>query len=182
MAMNINDMKSNLRFGGARPTLFQVQVHNPIVAGTDLKAPFMIQAASLPEMTLGNIMVPYMGRLLPEPGDRQFQPWSIEVINDEDFFVRNGFETWQNRINSLEGNVRNFPTSESSQFTSSATVTQLSKTGKPLRVYKFVNVWPAQIGQIALSWSATDQIETFPVTFFYDTFEVSGATGNAGGV
>ena len=29
MAFNVNDIKAQLEFGGARPTLFQVQIINP---------------------------------------------------------------------------------------------------------------------------------------------------------
>lgn len=178
MAFSITEFKSKLRYGGARPTLFQVQIHNPVNASSDLVTPFMVQSASLPGMNVGTIQVPYFGRLLPQPGDRQFQPWQVDVLNDEDFLVRHGFEEWNSRINSLEGNVRDFATSSYSEFTSTATVTQLSKTGQPLRVYEFINLYPPQIGDIQLSWGATDQIETFPVTFMYDYFRVSGATGS----
>lgn len=181
MPFNITEFKSKLRFGGARPTLFYVQINNPVVTGADSTTTYMVEAASLPGMSVGTIQVPYFGRLLPQPGDRQFQPWQVNVINDEDFAVRNAFETWNNRINSLEGNIRNFATSQAAEYTSTATVTQLSKTGAALRTYEFVNLYPAEIGDIQLSWGAQDQIETFPVTFMYDFYRVSGATGDAGG-
>lgn len=181
MAFDITEMKSKLRYGGARPTLFQVQIHNPLVTEADAVTPYMVQAASLPAFSVGTIQVPYFGRLLPQPGDRQFQPWQVDVINDEDFLVRNAFETWNNKINTLQGNVRDLPTSQAAEYTSTATVTQFSKTGKPIRVYEFVNIYPPEIGDIQLSWGQQDQIETFPVTFMYDYFTVSGVTGNAGG-
>ena len=45
MAFNINQFKSELVGGGARPTLFQCQVTNPISNVADIKVPFMIRAA-----------------------------------------------------------------------------------------------------------------------------------------
>lgn len=182
MSLNISNIKSGLRYGGARPTLFEVQIHNPVIAQADLKAPFLIQAASLPAWHIGTIQVPYKGRILPYAGDRQFQPWSVDIMNDEDFLLRNAFETWQNKINTLEGNVRDFSTTESAQFTSTATVTQFSKSGKALRAYEFLGVYPSEISQIDLAWSSQDQIESFQVTLMYDSYRVSGATGTAGGV
>lgn len=183
MAFNINEMRANLRQGGARNTLFRVILSNPVVGGADIKMPFLIQAASLPSWNLGNIQVPYMGRFINVPGDRTFDPWSVEVLNDEDFAIRDAIETWNNKIQTLEGNLRDMPSSEAQYYTTTATVEQLSKTGQVLRSYEFRNLWPIQIGQIELSWAATDQIEVFPVTFMYDTYKVSGgSTGDAGGV
>lgn len=182
MTININEMRAQLRYGGARNTLFQVTIINPVDGSADLKSPFMIQSASLPAWMLGNIRVPFMGRAINVPGDREFQPWQVEVINDEDFLVRNAFETWNNKINTLEGNIRDLPTSESIHYTSTAIVTQLNKKGLPIRSYEFSNAWPMQIGDIQLGWSAQDQIEVFPMTLQYDTFKVSGITGTAGGV
>jgi len=180
---NVTEMKSKLRYGGARPTLFQVQIHNPLVTGADTITPYMVMASSLPGMSVGTIQVPYFGRMLPQPGDRQFTPWQVNVINDEDFAVRDAFETWNNKINTLEGNIRDLPTSQAAEYTSTATVTQYSKTGKALRTYEFVNIYPPEIGEIGLDWGGQDQIETFPVTFMYDYWRVlSGPTGNAGGV
>lgn len=182
MAFNINELKANLRYGGARPTLFRVQISNPVNGASDLKTPFLIQATNLPSWMVGRIDVPYMGRRLPFPGDRQFEDWTVEVINDEDFLIRNAFETWNNSLNSLENNVRDLPSSEAIHYQSIASVTQLSKTGQPLRTYEFLNIWPQNLGPIQLAWSAQDQIEVFTTTFAYDSYRVIGQTGNAGGV
>jgi hypothetical protein len=51
MAFNINEIKSQLTFGGAKASLFQVQITNPINGLADLKTPFMVQAAALPGKT-----------------------------------------------------------------------------------------------------------------------------------
>lgn len=181
-ALNINNLKANLRYGGARPTLFQVQIHNPVSAIADLKTPFMVQAASLPAWHVGTIPVSYMGRKLPLPGDREFSPWQVEVLNDEDFLVRNALEEWNNKLNLVEGNERDFTTSEAQEYTSTASITQFSKTGKRLRTYEFINIWPATIGDIQMSWQAENQIETFPAIFMYDSYKVTGITGQSGGV
>lgn len=183
MAFNINEMRANLKAGGARNTLFQVQINNPVAGRADLKMPFLIQAASLPAWNLGMIQVPYMGRTVHLAGDRTFEPWSVEVINDEDFAIRDALEEWNNKIQTLEGNIRDLPSAEASYYTAQATVRQLGKTGDVLREYEFSHVWPMNIGSIELSWGAVDQIEVFPAVFVYDTYKVSGGkTGNAGGV
>ena len=72
MAFNINEIKSQLTFGGAKASLFQVQITNPVNAIADLKTPFMVQAAAIPESTLGTIEIPYFGRKVKIGGDRTF--------------------------------------------------------------------------------------------------------------
>ena len=182
MAFNISDIRGALQFGGARGTLFQVQIQNPIDSTADLKMPFLIRAAHIPDSSLGTIQVPYFGRMIKLAGDRNFQPWDVQVMNDEDFVIRNAFETWSNRINSLQGNIRNLPTSEASQYKSQAQVVQYSKTGQIIRQYQFNGLWPSQISPIQLDWSAQDNIEEFGVTFEYDEWVVlDGPTGNGGG-
>ena len=94
MAFNINEIKSQLVFGGARNSLFQVQITNPANGTGDLKVPFMVKAAQIPAATLGVIEVPYFGRKVRIAGDRTFAEWTVTVINDEDFLIRNAMEEW----------------------------------------------------------------------------------------
>ena len=89
MAFNINEIKSQLTLGGARPSLFQVTLTNPVNTSGDLKMPFMCQAAQMPASTLGTIEVPYFGRKIKIAGDRTFAEWTITITNDEDFLIRN---------------------------------------------------------------------------------------------
>lgn len=183
MAFNVNEIKAQLEFGGARPTLFQVQITNPATSAADLKSPFMIKASTMPESSLGFIEVPYFGRKIRVAGDRVFAPWSVTVVNDEDFVVRDAMEQWSNSINALQRNIRDTGSSAPSTYKSDALVSQFSKTGELVRQYKFVGVFPTTIAPIPLSWEATDTIEEFDVEFQYDYWEVSaGTTGNAGGI
>ena len=71
MAFNINEFKSQLTGGGARPTLFQVQILNPVAPEADFKVPFMVRAAGIPGSTLGSYEVPYFGRNIKYAGDRK---------------------------------------------------------------------------------------------------------------
>jgi hypothetical protein len=47
-----------------------------------------------------SVPVQYFGRELKFAGNRTFSDWTITVINDEDFTVRNAFERWMNGLNS----------------------------------------------------------------------------------
>jgi len=182
MAFNINEIRANLAQGGARPNLFQVTITNPVNPIGDLKLPFLCQAAQLPATTITPINIPYFGRQVKIAGNRTFDPWTVNIMNDEDFLVKNAMESWVNAINSLQGNINTLGPSPT-LYKSQALVTQYSKTGEPIRSYQFNGIFPTVVGAIALSWDNNNSIETFDVTFQYDNFEVLvGPTGNAGGI
>lgn len=181
MAFNVSEIRSQLTGGGARPTLFQVRLTNPVNASGDLKTSFMAKATQLPASTLGTIEVPYFGRKIKVPGDRTFAEWTITVINDEDFLIRNSLEQWSNSINLHEQNLNILGTAPS-DVQSQGQVVQYGKDGKILRVYNFNNVWPSEVSPIDLSWDSTDQIEEYTVTLQYDWWNISTSiTGFAGG-
>jgi len=183
MAFNVNEFSGALKAGGARPSLFQVQITNPINGVADAQVPFMCKAAQIPEATLSSIDVPYFGRQVKVAGTRTFAEWSPTIINDEDFAIRNAMEQWSNAINSFQGNVNTAGGTAPSLYKANAQVTQFSKTGEILRVYDFVGIFPTVVAAIDLGWENGDAIEEFQVTFAYDYWTVSGGTtGNAGGI
>jgi hypothetical protein len=182
MAFNINEIRSQLTYGGARNSLFQVTINNPVNGVADIKVPFLVRAAQIPASTLGVMEVPYFGRKIRLAGDRTFADWTVTVINDEDFLIRNAMEEWSNAIQSKQGNLRAFGSASPLLYKAQAQVTQFSKTGVPIRTYTFNGIFPSEISPIEVDWSTTDQMEEFTVTFQYDWWEVSGGvTGNAGG-
>jgi hypothetical protein len=182
MAFNINEIRSQLTGGGARPTLFQVQITNPANNSGDLKLPFMCKAAALPTSNLGTIEVGYFGRKIKVAGDRTFDEWTVTIINDEDFLIRNAMEEWSNSINLHQQNTNAFGTSAPSAYKSQATVQQYGKDGSILRTYNFNGLFPTNVSEIGMDWDSNDTLEEFTVTFQYDWWNVSGGiTGNAGG-
>ena len=181
MAFNITGFQGQLTGGGARANLFQVTITNPVDTGTFLKSAFMVQAAQIPEATLGVATQNYFGRAIKYAGNRTFADWSTTIINDEDFLIRNGLEKWSNSINGLQTNLRAADLRTAGQYKSDATVTQFSKDGQPLRTYAFYGIWPVSIGAIALDWSTNDTIETFECTFSYDYWTAGeGIVGQVG--
>ena len=181
MAFNITNFQSELRFGGARANLFQVSIDNPVDNGTFLKTPFMVQAAQIPEATIGVATVSYFGREVKLAGNRTFGDWEVTIINDEDFLIRDGMERWSNAINGLQSNLRSPILESTAQYKRSATVTQFSKTGEAIRSYQFVGIFPTTVGAIDLDWSTNDAVETFPVTFSYDYWQAGiGVVGQVG--
>ena len=184
---NITEFRSRLAGGGARANLFEVEIAFPEELGINLtdvsdKVPFLVKAAEIPASNLGNIPVPYRGRVLPVAGDRTFDPWTVTIINDTDFIIRDAMEKWSNSINDLQTAQG---TINPEVYQKSALVKQLSREGanpgdpeKILRTYNFEGIYPNTVSSIPLDFGATDQIEEFQVTFNYLFYEVVSPLGN----
>jgi hypothetical protein len=180
--LNVDDMKSRLIGGGARPNLFKVEmtwptntaVTNP---GGEL-ASFMCKMASLPASTVANIEVPFRGRKLQVAGDRSFDPWSITVINDNNFKIRNAFEQWMNGLND---HVENTGKMNPKDYYSTMTVIQLDKQGDEIRSYEIHGVWPSSLSAIELDYGAENSIEEFTVEFQVQYWTNKDSAPAAGG-
>lgn len=180
MAFNVAEFRSQMVGDGARPNLFSVSLAFPqnVVGGADAarKATFMAKAAQLPGSTINQVPVFYFGRELKFAGNRTFADWTITVINDEDFVIRNTMERWMNTLNSHSTNVRNPGSAQPSGYSVDAEVIQYGKTGNELKKYKFVGMFPIDLAPIDLDWGSNDTIEEFSVTFAYQYWETETTT------
>jgi hypothetical protein len=180
MAFDVTQFRAALVGDGARPNLFQVELDFPDYVANGgaagFKSTFMVSSAALPESILGTAPLFYFGREVKLAGNRQYQPWNVTIINDEDFLIRNAMESWFAGINSPEGNIRDVRAATlDGGYGVDARVTQYSKTGIPIKTYKFVGMFPINISDIALNWQANDQIEEFSVTFDYQYWVDGGS-------
>ena len=175
MASTISNFKSQLKSGGARPNLFEVDVSCPTgwVDEAEREFKFLCKATSMPTQTVGSVDVPFRGRILKVAGDRTFEPWSVTVINDESFDLRESFERWQELINGIASGSGTVTPSE---YMGSGTIRQLGRTDIGTRevndtkngvlyTYNVQDIWPSEIGSIDLSYESSDAIEEFTVTF-----------------
>ena len=131
----------------------------------------MAKAAQLPGSTVGTVPVYYFGRELKFAGNRTFTDWTLQIINDEDFVIRNSLESWMNAINSHASNVRNSGAVNPSNYSVDAIVTQYGKAGDVLKTYKFVGLFPVDIAPIDLDWGTNDSVEEFSTTFAFQYWE-----------
>ena len=180
MAFNVAEFRANMIGDGARPNLFSVSLILPPnvlnATAASQKLTFMAKTAQLPGSTIGTVPVYYFGREVKFPGNRTFADWTLTIINDEDFTIRNAIESWMNAINSHNGNVRNGTNVGSSSYSVDAIVTQYGKTGDILKEYKFVGLFPLDVSPIDLDWGSNDTIEEFSTTFAYQFWETNTTT------
>lgn len=183
-SLKISDFKTKLTGGGARSNLFTVVMDNVVGGGAwdGEEFSFLCKAAQLPASTVGPIEVPFRGRILKVAGDRTFEPWTVTVINDTNFKIRNALEKWMNTVNSLRDNSGKTSLAD---YVKDVKVQQLSRldaggTGKVIREYEFIDMFPTAISAIDLSYESTDTIEEYTVDFQYQYFKINrGADGSA---
>ena len=176
----LNDFKNRMSGGGARPNLFECEINFPTgltltneTTGLSLgeKTRFLVKAAQLPGSTINVIDIPFRGRNLKIAGDRTFDPWTITIINDTDFSIRNAFEKWMNFMNKHEDNSGEL---DPVSYQRDMKVYQLGKAGvkgdmstngdmKVLKAYQFYGMFPTSISAIDLSYDQADTIEEFTV-------------------
>ena len=190
----IDDFKSRLVQGGARPNLFEVEFNFPSAIGDqlsvstveeDLKFRMMIKGAQLPASNIAEVVVPFRGRQLKVAGDRRFDPWTITILNDGDFNIRDAFEKWSNFIIKVSDGSG---TINPADYQAEWTVHQLGRGAGDLmtpgeqntnqlpvlRSYKMRGCWPSAISGIELSYDSADTIEEFQVTMqvqYWEAFD-----------
>ena len=196
----LSQFKAKLIGGGTRPNLFEVSIPTFPTAIAEAWSPgddaengifkFLCKSTALPASNMGSIEIPFRGRTLKVAGDRTFDDWTVTIINDEDFKLRTAFERWSNVMSRLDDatGVTN-PTS----YMTDGYVQQLGRGGQisassndggessVLRSYKFFDVFPVTVGEIALSYDTTDALEEFDVTFRYQYFTIGNSAQSSGG-
>ena len=187
----ISQFKSQLIGGGARPNLFEVEL-TTLPAGIAWPADnfrYMCKAAQLPASVIANIDIPFRGRIFKVAGDRTIEPWSITIINDEDFRIRKAMEEWVDLIAKLENNLG---ATDPSAYMVNAKVFQLGRGASPssqtnagdrnavLREYEFIDIFPTSVSSIDLSYDSSDTIEEFVVDFQVQSFAFVDAGGPNG--
>ena len=178
---SIDSFKSRLVQGGARPNLFEVEMDFPSGVGIfdeeieNTRHRMMIKGAQLPASNIAEVVVPFRGRQLKVAGDRRFDPWTITVINDGDFKLREAFERWSNFIVKVSDGSG---TINPSDYFADWIVNQLGRASTDLNVrgenngatlpvlrrYQMHGCWPSQVSPVELSYDTADVIEEFQVT------------------
>ena len=193
-ARTLDTFKSKLLGGGVRPNFFEVELKFPTLCIDDNdvsdRTRFLVKGANLPASIIAPISVPFRGRELKIAGERSFDSWTITVINDSNFVLRDAFEKWANIINKVSDNAGEVDPTVYQQeayvhqlgrapITNSAGVPATSGNTVPiLRSYHFHGVFPTNVSSIELSYDQNNVIEEFSVEFQVQWWEALNENGN----
>ena len=182
MAHTLSDFKKALSGGGARPNLFEVaiptlppEINYDSTAEGQANFSMLCKAAALPASNIAPIDVPFRGRIFKVAGDRTFDTWTVTIINDQNFVIRNVMELWMQKIGQygdgsgatdpaqymVDAYVKQFKRSPSATGFNTPVGTGLEAAA----LYKFYDIFPTNISQIDLSYDTSDTIEEFTVEF-----------------
>ena len=192
-ARTLDTFKSKLLGGGVRPNFFEVELKFPSLGIDDNdvsdRTRFLVKGANLPASIVAPISVPFRGRELKIAGERSFDTWTITVINDSNFVLRDAFEKWMNIINKVSDNAGEVDPTVYQQeayvhqlgrapITNQAGVPATSGNTVPiLRSYHFHGVFPTNVSSIELSYDSNNVIEEFSVEFQVQWWEALNENG-----
>ena len=159
----IDQFKAQLIGGGPRANRFRVFVPR---SGNNIE--LLATATSMPASKIKEISVPFRGMELKLAGYREFDAWSVTIINDIEFSSRTALEAWQQEI---AGYGDSTAATNNDYLVSRAFVEQLGKDDSVLARYEFFNMFPTSIGAITLETAEATALETFEVTFSYSNWE-----------
>ena len=178
-ARTLDTFKSKLLGGGVRPNFFEVEINFPELAidpnDVSDRLRFLVKGANLPASIVTPIAVPFRGRELKIAGERSFDTWTVTVINDSNFIIRDAMEKWMNMINKVSDNAG---VVDPTVYQQEAYVYQLGRapivgpTNAPaessdsipiLRSYHFHGIFPTNVSSIDLSYDSNNVIEEFSV-------------------
>jgi hypothetical protein len=171
---NVDQFKAAMIGGGARANQFFVSLTFPdyvSVGGLATgSAAFLVSAAALPGSVVAPTIVQYRGREVKFAGERTFAPWTITVMNDVSFGIRNALERWMAGMNGLTDNAGY---TAPGTYQKQLNVTQLDRNNNPLKNYKIEGAFPIDLSDITLNYGDNDTIETYTCTFQYQHYTTS---------
>lgn len=175
-SISISDFKNAFN-GGTRVNRFMVE---GVIPGNGVISKFHIQTTTIPPMSSQRIQYEYFGRKAYYPGEKQYGPWSVIILDDngatQDLWKK--FSNWHNKINNHVTNFSSIPTSLSDYKAYNWTVKHLDLNGEinPLKTFTMHGCWPKTIEPIAFSMGSPNTLVKFSVLFIYDWIELAGIT------
>lgn len=166
---NVGEAFNNYQFRNTvgdpgRPFLFLV--HIPEV-GTDTIVSAMARSTTLPEVTLGEVQIPFQGVNMKIGSAPTYADWTVNFLCDEAHELRRIFMKW----NSLAYDVGTGLVGHSNTYKSDKMgVAQLGRQGGMIARFGFIGAYPSTVGAVTLNQGEVGAAEVFDVTFKYDYF------------
>ena len=174
MAFSLSTFKTALGSGGARPSLFELQISGVPTLPTaidldDIK--YFCNVSALPPLTVTPIERQYFGRTVKIPGDMVFGDLSTTIYASEDGTERSNLERWMDAINGTGSGGMVSGLNTASAFGGTVKLLQYSKSSiSPIHTVTFVDCWPTTIAEAAVSYDTASDTMVFDVTWSYNYY------------
>lgn len=173
MANSISDFTTAFK-GGFRKNRFIVNGKFPGDTANDPKLNFHVLAASLPSANLGIVNFPYRGRLIPYIGDRTYEPWIFQVLDDRGSGLYKKFHDWSEKINNHSSNEHAYGTDDDfsdALLVDKWEISQLDLSGTPTKTIKIQQCWPSYISPLEFNMAETG-FNSFAVKLRYNYIQI----------
>jgi hypothetical protein len=159
--------------GGTRANRFQVIPSWPTkVPRTQDDATYKMVSASLPGTQINTIAVPYRGRTLLLPGDRQYSTWAVGMYDDNN--TQNLWKAMHTWSELMDGHYNHLVDSEDYNYDSLQTtwkIKQLDLNGDLLKTITLYKCWPSVVGEMELNMGDAG-FSSFSATLTFDYIRI----------
>lgn len=159
---SINKLVSKFHHG-ARTNLYRVEVS---FLGEDLE--FFCRSAQFPGHSIDKVPVYYQNNKIYVAGDFEFIDWTLTILNDKTFTVRNNLELWADSIKAKYGT---YGATNIKDYMKTAYIYQLDENEDEIRGIKLFHVWPSEISPIEVSYDTQDTFQEYSITLTYAYYE-----------
>lgn len=163
--------------GGTRPNRFRITFSKkPSVPGSFTQTGLdgiLALSSSLPESLIGTIPIPFRGRVYKFPGDRDYLPWNITLIDDTGF-SGSIYDFWHGWSSLFNGHYDNISSSRDYEdIYATIVVEHLDHVSSAtLKKFELNNCWPMQIGPLELNSANANQLSTFTCQIAYSHYSL----------
>lgn len=169
---SIIDFKNGFN-GGTRANRFVVVPAWPNKVNVNKNdATFKMVSASLPAVQINPIQVPYRGRMITFPGDRQYSTWAVGIYDDNN--SQNLWQAFHKWSELMDGHYTH--TVDGSDFSyknlqTTWLVKQLDVNGNILKTITLYKCWPSVVGDISLNMGEAGFVG-FSATITFDYINI----------
>lgn len=177
--MSINNSNSIIAFkngfnGGTRANRFIVKPDWPNkVSVPSVDSDFKMVSASLPAVQINTISVPYRGRMITFPGDRQYSTWAIGVYDDNNTNnIWRGLHKWGELMDGHFTHLVDDDDFSYSDLQTTWNIRQLDLNGNVLKTITLYKCWPSVVGELNLNMGEAGFVGfSATLTFDYITID-----------
>lgn len=174
--MQISQLRTAIKSGLQRSNRWRVLVNFPSYSGTNAdgqQASLLARTTNTPSGTVGVIDLSWGGRMLPIPGDRTYEEFTVTFIAVNDMNVYNAFQKWSENIN---GSDSNRGLTNLDDIMNDVTLDLMNVNDEVTKTFVLHDAWPAVVGQMSMDSGEMDGYSQFDVVFRYIQYSQPSVT------